>query len=84
MGRGKIAHLIEPTPKTFDPAFTAWDIKDSMIMSWLWSSMQPERSKNYMFLSLSKDIWEMVKQTYFKVQDASVIFEIKTKINGTR
>ncbi|KAG8373611.1 hypothetical protein BUALT_Bualt11G0042300 [Buddleja alternifolia] len=83
-GRGKIAHLTGPVPQTSDPAFVAWDIEDSILMSWLWNSMQPEVSKNYMFLPTSKDIWDTMKRTYSKVQDASVIFEIKTKITSTK
>lgn len=43
-----------------------------------------EVSKNFMFLSLAKEIWDTVSQTYSKVQDALVIFEIKTKISGIR
>ena len=36
-GRGKIAHLTRLTPQAFDPAFTAWDVEDSILMSCLWS-----------------------------------------------
>ena len=41
-------------------------------------------SKNFMFLTSTRDIWETMRQTYSKVQDASVIFEVKTKISRTR
>ena len=78
-GRGKIGHLTAVGPKTSDPVFPAWDIEDSMIMSWLWSFMQPEVSRNYMFLSTAKDIWDTVKHTYSKVQDASVILTLKQR-----
>ena len=83
-GRGKIYEVIGPAPKASDPMFVAWDIEDSMLMSWLWSSMQLEVSKNYMFLSTAKDIWETIKRTYSKVQDASIVYEIKTKISSTK
>ena len=63
---------------------TAWDVEDSMLMLWLWSSIQPEGNKNYIFLSTTKDIWETVKRTYSKVQDAYVVYEIKTKISSTK
>ena len=46
--------------------------------------MQPEVSKNYMFLSTAKDIWETVKRTYSNVPDASIVYEIKTKISSTK
>jgi len=82
-GCEKIAHLTGPAPQAPDLASTAGDVEDSMLMSWLWSSILPEVSRNYMFLSTTKDIWETVKRIYSKVQDAFVIFEIKTKINIT-
>ena len=53
-------------------------------MSWLWNVMQPKVSKNFMFLGMAKEIWETISQTYSKVKDATVIFEVKIKINSTR
>ena len=79
-GRGKISHLTRLAPKASDPTFIAWDVEDSMLMSWLWSSMQPEVSKNYMFLSTTKDIWETVKRTYSNVQDASIVMRLRPKL----
>ena len=83
-GKGKIRQLTDSSPKESDPRFHDWDIEDSMIMSWLWNAMQPEVSKNYMFLSSAKDIWEMVRCTYSMIQDASVIYEIKMKLHSTK
>ena len=77
-------HLTDPGPKGSNLGFTSWDIEDSIIMSWLWNAMQPEVSRNYMFLSNAKDVWETVRCTYSKVQDASVFFEIKMKLSITK
>ncbi|KAK8349267.1 hypothetical protein V6Z12_A06G131300 [Gossypium hirsutum] len=66
-GRGKLSHLLEIGPKEGDPKFDVWDEQDSMVMSWLWNSMMPEINDTCMFLNKSKEIWEAVKQTYFKV-----------------
>ncbi|TXG53873.1 hypothetical protein EZV62_019129 [Acer yangbiense] len=83
-GKGKSSHLEGPIPEKNDPKFSEWDEKDSMIMSWLWNSMQPEIGGTYMFLTTAKDIWEAVKQSYSKVQDAAQIYELKTKISSTK
>lgn len=40
--------------------------------------------KNYMFLPTAKGIWETVCQTYSKVQDAGLIYEIKARISTTK
>ena len=61
-----------------DLRFGAWDEADSMIMSWLWNSMQPEISGPYMLFTTASEIWEVVQQTYSKVDDATQIYEIKT------
>jgi len=45
--------------------------------------MQLEVIKNYM-LSSANDIWETVRRTYSKIQDASVIYEIKMKLHSTK
>ena len=55
-----------------------------MIMSWLWNSMVPEISGTCMFFTTTKEIWDVVNETYSKVCDATQIFQIKTRISATR
>lgn len=83
-GHGKISHLTGDSPKENDPKFQAWDEEDSVIMSWLWNSMQPSISKIFMFLPTNHDIWESARKTYSKMKDAAVLYEIKTKITNTK
>ena len=83
-GKGKLSHLDGPKPSEEDPKFETWDEEESLIMSWLWDSMQPEISGNCMFLSTAKNIWDMVKRTYSKVKDAALAYEIKIKIHSTK
>jgi len=37
-----------------------------------------------MFFGTTKEIWKTMRQTYYKVKDASVIFESKIKINSIK
>ena len=53
-------------------------------MSWLWNSMLPKISGICMFLTMAKEIWETIRQTYSKVRDAAQIYEIKQKISTTK
>lgn len=78
-GKGKSRHLLGTGPKQGDPNFDAWDEEDSMIMSWLWSSMTPEISDTCMFLASAKDIWDALYQTYSKAKDAARVYEVKVK-----
>ena len=83
-GKGKLGHLLGSGPEKEDPKFTAWDEEDSMVMSWLWNAMVPEISDTVMFLSTAQEIWEAIRQTYSKVDDAAQVFEIKTKLAATK
>ena len=46
--------------------------------------MQPEIRKNFMSLNTAREVWETVQQTYSRVKDVLVIFDVKTKINGAK
>ena len=59
-GKGRINHLLKPGPAKEDPTFGAWDEEDSMIMSWLWDSMEPTIIDTCMFLTTTKEIWDCI------------------------
>jgi len=46
--------------------------------------MLPEISDSVIFLSIAKEIWDAVKETYSKVHDAARIYEIKTKLSAAK
>ena len=55
-----------------------------MIMPWLWNSIMPKVYGPYMFLITTKNIWDAVRQTYSKVKDVALIYQIKTKLSMTK
>ena len=83
-GKWKLSHLMGIRPAQNDLAFVKWDKEASMIMSWLWNSMLPKASGINMFLTTMREIQEIVYQTYSKMQDTTLIYEIKTKIAVTK
>ena len=78
-GKGKISHIMGTGPDEKDPLFGVWDEEDSMIMAWLWNSMNPEISDTCMFLSTAKEIWDTIQQTYSKAKDAAQVYDVKVK-----
>lgn len=60
-------------PKEGDSGFDMWDEADSLIMSWLWNSMNPKISNTCMFLSTTKEIRDAVQQMYLKAYDATQV-----------
>lgn len=83
-GKQKLDHLVEDPSSHEDARFKMWDVEDTIIMTWLLNLMQLNISRNFMLLESSKEIWEMVRKTYSKVQDASVIYQIKTRMASTK
>ena len=70
-GKGKLSHLEGTGPQKEDPTYAAWDEEDSLVMSWLWSAMNPEISDTIMFLTTAKEIWDAMRTTYSKINDAA-------------
>ena len=64
--------------------FYAWDEHDAILMSWLWNSLLIEISHIVMFFNTTTEIWDAVKETYFKLHAAARIYEIKTKLSETK
>ena len=60
-------------PKEGDSGFDMWDEADSLIVSWLWNSMNPKISNTCMFLSTTKEIRDAVQQMYLKAYDATQV-----------
>lgn len=83
-GKGRLSHLLGTGPTPKDPTFNAWDEADSMIMSWLWDSMDPAISDTCMFLKTAKEIWDSIRRTYSKARDAAQVYEIKVKTSATK
>lgn len=83
-GKGKLQHLLGTGPKKGEAGFEAWDEEDSIIMSWLQNSMTPEINDISMFLPTEKAIWEALHQTYSKMNDAALIYEIKAKTTAAK
>ena len=71
-------------PAKKDPTFEAWDEEDSMIMSWLWDSMEPTISDTGMFLTTAKEIWDCIHRTCSKAHNAIQVDEIKVKAGATK
>ncbi|GAV61024.1 LOW QUALITY PROTEIN: UBN2_3 domain-containing protein, partial [Cephalotus follicularis] len=59
-GKGRINHLLGTRPKPRDPEFETWDEADSMIMSWLWDSMDPTiRSRTVTeYANTLQNVWQ--------------------------
>ena len=46
--------------------------------------MTPEVSDTYMFLPTAKEVWDAVRQTYSKAQDAAQVYEIKVRVSAMK
>ncbi|RVW83054.1 hypothetical protein CK203_042513 [Vitis vinifera] len=57
-----------------------WRSENSFITSCLINTMKPTIGKMYMFLSMEKDVWNVIQKTYSNAENAFQIFELKTRL----
>ena len=72
-GNGKFGYLTSAIPesKYTKTIYSMWEANNSMLMSCLINSIEPDIGKTYLFLSSAKDIWDVVKETYFDLNNES-------------
>ena len=81
--KGKLGFLTGETrrpPPTDVAASQKWRSKNSFTTSCLIHSMKPSIGKTYMFLLTAKNVWDAIWETYSDDENASQIFEIKTRL----
>lgn len=86
VGRGKDDYLYGEitVPSSTDARFRQWRSENSMIMSWLISSMTPEIGENFMLYTSAAEIWRAAKELYSKRDNVAEIYELETKLNEIR
>ena len=67
-----------------DAGYPIWDAENSMLMSWLVNSMEPEISQGYIFYSTAKDIWDAVNLTYSNQGNDSKLDELNEKARSVQ
>lgn len=71
---GEIQH-----PNAKDPI---WKLNNSLVMAWLINSMKSLISRTYLFLRTTKAIWDVIKENYSDLENASQDFEIENKLKN--
>lgn len=72
------------SPPSDDPAYASREIENSMVMSWLVNSMEPEIGRTYLFLPSAHALWEAVKETYSDLGNSAQLYEVTTKMRELR
>lgn len=85
-GRRKMGYLADDkkAPAEADPAYSTWDAKNSMVMTWLVNSMEEDISSNYMCYPTAQELWENVNQMYLDLGNQSQMFELTLKLGEMR
>ncbi|RVW43788.1 hypothetical protein CK203_074032 [Vitis vinifera] len=84
--KGKLGYLTgaTKTPKEDNLGFQTWDSENSMILLWFVNSVEQEISQTRMFLTTTKELWELVMVTYSDLENSAQIFELKSKIHDIK
>ncbi|GAV79767.1 UBN2_3 domain-containing protein, partial [Cephalotus follicularis] len=80
--RGKIGYITGKVqqPDVNDPACENWELNSPIMMAWLLNSMEMHINSTYLFLRITKAIWDTVNKNYSDLENASQVFEIKNKL----
>ncbi|KAJ7950679.1 Retrovirus-related Pol polyprotein from transposon TNT 1-94 [Quillaja saponaria] len=84
--RGLYGYVIgsKSKPADGDPLLEPWISENSLVMSWLINSMQPQISRGYLLLDSADKMWTALCQTYSQVGNDIQVFELRKKLHETK
>ena len=84
--KGKFGYLDGsiPQPSDTDPLYAAWDVQNSMVLSWLIHFMEDKIAKNYLLYPTAMAIWAAVSLAYSDLEDSCQIFYLSIRSGNLR
>ena len=79
-----LKYLIDNPPDKKDPTYEDWMSGDSVVMGWLWHSMEPHVSTTVEFCDFSKKIWDSIVESFAHQSNVSQVYEMYEKIFTTK
>lgn len=67
-------------PEESDTGFDDWDSENVMVCSWLFTSMEINIHKSYIFINTTEEVWKSLDRTYSLSGNVAKQFEVNRKI----
>ncbi|RVW73450.1 hypothetical protein CK203_052984 [Vitis vinifera] len=85
-GKGKLGYLTSEVkkPANNDLRLKSWRSENSMVIAWLINLMESSIGKSFLFIPTTKEVWDVVHDTYSDLENSSQILELKTKLWQSR
>jgi hypothetical protein len=63
-GKGRLKYLTDYPPDKGDKTYEDWMSEDSVVMGWLWHSMEPHIATTVEFSDSFKKIWDSIAESF--------------------
>ena len=67
-------------PNHDDPTYLKWEGDNSLVMSWLVHSMEPELADPFLSMGTTQDIWDTLAETYSRQGNVAQVYELRRAI----
>ncbi|CAL1411708.1 unnamed protein product [Linum trigynum] len=72
-----------PTPPVGDPLFQAWQMCDTLVLSWILRSLSPEIAQSVLWLNTAVEVWRDLQER-FSIADLVRIADLQYEIYGLK
>ncbi|KAF9612501.1 hypothetical protein IFM89_000423 [Coptis chinensis] len=76
--------LTDDPPNSNDSTYEDWMASNSMVLTWLWNSMEPKVLTNVQFLPTEKQVWSSLKEMYSQENNLSRIYDLFESLFKTK
>ncbi|XP_038714646.1 uncharacterized protein LOC120008414 isoform X1 [Tripterygium wilfordii] len=78
--KGKFKYISCDPPPCDSEEFKEWKSDNSLVMTWLWNSMEMSVSSNITFLNTAKGIWDALREKYFLKRRFSLLYDLYDRL----
>ncbi|CAN6439671.1 unnamed protein product [Victoria cruziana] len=77
-GHGKYSYVNRKisAPEESDSSYPEWEQNDKTVMAWLLNSMSPNVAEGFLFMDMTKEIWDVVAEIYGEKENIARIFKL--------
>lgn len=77
-----VSHWRTPSAEHLGPLYKVWVAENSVVLAWLFNSLEPNISRCYLWSQTAKEAWEAARKMYSDLGNSSQIFELRSKLKA--
>ena len=78
-GRGRLKHIIGPSPNEEASEYQKWQEADSIVITWIIENIEPDLVTQYLDYPTAQELWKGIEATYSSGRDQLQVYDLTVR-----